>query len=61
MSNIILFDDWNDLKKELSTSSDKILYPKPRQIWNIYLGINLGTEQNGGKNFRRPFLITKKV
>ncbi len=43
--------------------ADSLNYPgfHEREIWNAYLGQNIGFEQNGaGKEFLRPILIMRK-
>ena len=56
-----LYDTRNEKKKQLQISADRVFYPKAWEIWNVEMGQNLGNEQNGWKNFRRPFLLLKKV
>lgn len=54
------FDNWNKLKKKINKIQRKI-YFKEGQIWWANLGINVGTEQNGGGiYYERPVLIIKK-
>jgi mRNA interferase MazF len=54
------FDHWNNIKKD-SEIYFKFKYYKPRQIWWMRLGCNLGHEQDGkGIYFERPILIIKK-
>jgi len=50
---------WCKNKVRLSFQKPK-LYFKEREIWWVYLGENLGYEQNGGKNFTRPVLVIRK-
>ena len=67
-----VFDEWNEEKKELQSQihhqkslpkeeQKKIVYVNNREIWYAKLGMNLGSESNGKKNFRRPMLVIKKV
>lgn len=53
------FDLWNEEKKSLHEESS-ILYPKEREIWNLKLGVNIGSEADGKRGFYRPVLILKK-
>ncbi len=54
------FDEWNEMKKSLESFGGTKLC-KPREIWWCRLGINIGREQDGGADFRRPVLIIKKL
>lgn len=54
------FDEWNEMKKNLESFGETKLC-KPREIWWCRLGINIGREQDGGIDFRRPVLIIKKL
>ena len=54
------FDLWNDDKKILHRE-DIILYPKEREIWNIKLWVNIGSEADGKRGFYRPALVLAKV
>ncbi len=54
------FDMWNIVKK-YSEINFKFKYYKPRQIWWMRLGCNMGHEQDGkGEYFERPVLIVTK-
>lgn len=54
------FDGWNEIKKNLDSSSKKLLF-KEREIWWCNLGLNVGDEENGkGEKCTRPVLIIKK-
>ncbi|MEN9921718.1 MAG: hypothetical protein RLZZ517_696 [Candidatus Parcubacteria bacterium] len=54
------FDNWNEIKKESETNT-QFKFFKPRQIWWIRLGCNIGHEQDGkGKYFERPVLVIRK-
>jgi len=54
------FDRWNEIKKEIQKRQN-ILKFNVREIFFIYLGKNIGFEQNGeGEEFLRPVLILRK-
>ena len=54
------FDKWNEVKKNISNNNQKF-FIKQREIYWIYLGENIGFEQNGkGDEFLRPVLVYKK-
>ena len=51
------FDQWNVYKKKLHASNKNILY-KSGEVWWCALGLNIGHEQDGGReSFERPVLI----
>lgn len=56
------FDSWNELKKKIDSIRnwpDK--YPKEGEVWMSDLGLNIGSEQNGGgDNFSRPVVVVSK-
>jgi mRNA interferase MazF len=53
------FTDWTKLKIRIHVS-DRIVYPKKREIWWASLGQNIGVEINGKNDkFERPVLIIK--
>lgn len=55
------FNSWNEIKKDLDLNIPRTDFYE-RQIWWCYLGINVGSEQNGtGNDFDRPVLIFKKL
>jgi mRNA interferase MazF len=56
-----VFDEWNEEKKLLSSTDQNDFYVNEREIWYIKLGVNIGSESNGKKDFRRPVLVVKKV
>ena len=59
-TNHIYFDEWNEVKKNLS-KKDKIVLFREGEVWWIKMGINIGIEQNGkGDDFTRPVLVLKK-
>ncbi len=50
------FDNWNDKKQNLHKRKD--VMPNEREIWWLYIGKNIGWEQNGSENkFLRPVLV----
>ena len=52
------FDKWNE-KKKLTHTEKPRLYTV-REIWWCRLGVNIGTEQDGGgSNFLRPAVILR--
>lgn len=54
------FDAWNDKKKIVDSSANKHTFHE-REVWFIFIGENIGFEQNGkGIEFLRPVIIYKK-
>ena len=54
------YDDWNKLKKDLSTKESKIFFHE-REVWYCSLGKNIGYEEDGKNElFERPILIVRK-
>jgi mRNA interferase MazF len=54
------FDKWNKIKKKIDEAVP--LYVSEREIWYCYIGLNVGSEQNGKHEmFERPVLVLKKV
>lgn len=54
------YDEWNLIKKELSTKNTKFTF-KIREIYWLNIGQNLGYEVYGkGKDFLRPVLVFRK-
>jgi len=52
------FDRWNEMKKR--THSGRSHFYTVREIWWCRLGVNIGSEQDGGdKLFLRPCLIIR--
>ena len=51
-----LFDLWNGEKKKLNRSN-KIVHPKPREIWYIKIWANIWRELFGKSWFFRPVLV----
>lgn len=56
-----LFDKWNKEKQQINTKTKIKLFINPREIWFTKMGQNIGFEENGKKNFKRPVLVLKKV
>ncbi|WP_419764639.1 MAG: type II toxin-antitoxin system PemK/MazF family toxin [Arcobacter sp.] len=55
------FDEWYEVKKEL-TKNERKLGIKSREIFWANIGQNIGYEQNGkGKNFARPVIVVRKL
>ena len=54
------YDDWNKLKKDLSTKKSNIFFHKG-DIWFASIGKNIGDEEDGKhSSFERPILIVRK-
>lgn len=54
------YDDWNKLKKDLSTKKSNIFFHE-REVWFCSLGKNIGYEEDGKNElFERPVLIIRK-
>jgi mRNA interferase MazF len=54
------YDNWNKLKKDLSTKKSRIFFHE-REVWYCSLGKNLGYEEDGKNElFERPILIIRK-
>ncbi len=50
------FDEWNKQKQDIDIR--KHTTPKEREIWWLYIGKNIGYEQNGDvSKFLRPVLV----
>lgn len=55
------FDDWNEAKK-ITESSDRKVGIKPRELFWVKIGQNIGSEEYGkGENFTRPVIIIRKL
>lgn len=55
------FDKWNESKKNIHRRGEQKLF-LPREIWWCVFGVNIGREQDGGKNnFERPIIIVNKL
>ena len=55
------FDEWNEEKKGIHQKNIEKLYLSPRDVWYIKMGMNIGNEQNGKWEFRRPVLIIRRI
>lgn len=53
------FQKWNEKKEKIHESADSFFFHE-REVWWCSLGINVGYEQDGAKNFIRPIIIFKK-
>jgi len=53
------FKSWNSLKEQLHNDKINFRY-RERDIFFMYIGANIGFEQDGDKNFLRPVLVYKK-
>lgn len=51
------FNKWNEVKKATHAEIPRLY--TVREIWWCKLGINIGTEQDGGKTFLRPVVILR--
>lgn len=56
-----IFDFWNEQKKSLDNRKDVVFYVKPREIWFVKMGKNIGFEEDGKDDFLRPVLVLKKI
>ena len=56
-----IFDEWNNDKKVIHKEELPEFFVNEREIWYTKLGINIGNESNGKKEFRRPVLVLRKV
>lgn len=53
--------EWHKVKSILNDRPNSPKFFKPREIWYIACGLNVGREQDGrGQSFRRPVLILRK-
>lgn len=57
------FDKWNEIKKQTDNKTlPEEFFFYEREIWWCSLGLNVGREQDGGRdNFERPIVITRKL
>ena len=55
------FDEWNEEKKSIHLSKEDNIFINPRDIWYVKLGLNIGNEQNGKGEFRRPVLVIRRI
>lgn len=52
------FKDWMVLKQSLHNSCSRPTWYKPREIWWVSIGKNIGFEEDGkGRYYNRPVLI----
>jgi len=62
MIDLITFDQWNEVKKNLHQKEKEVEFFKEKQIWWCSVGQNLGSESYGkGATFSRPVLVFKKL
>jgi len=55
------FDSWNEIKKQTDNIQRKITI-KPREIYWVKVGYNIGMEIYGkGDNFARPVIVVKRL
>ena len=55
------YDEWNEIKKKVAKNSRK-LGIKPREIFWVKIGQNIGSEEYGkDKEFVRPVIIVRKL
>jgi dTDP-4-dehydrorhamnose reductase len=57
--NSLSYDQWNDKKKFLDNDEVNFRFNE-QDIFFMYVGNNIGFEQDGGKDFLRPVLVYKK-
>ena len=61
MEEIINFDSWNVIKKEIHKNKTRIHF-RQGEIWFVSIGQNIGYEVYGkGENFLRPVVIFRKI
>ncbi|MFA6144920.1 MAG: type II toxin-antitoxin system PemK/MazF family toxin [Sulfurimonas sp.] len=61
MEEIINFDSWNAIKKEIHKNKNRIHF-RQGEIWFVSIGQNIGYEVYGkGENFLRPVVIFRKI
>ncbi len=53
------FNTWNSKKQQLDTQKIHFRFLE-RDIFFMHIGVNIGFEQNGGKDFLRPAVVYKK-
>jgi mRNA interferase MazF len=55
------FDDWNERKKRIDSKNMAYIEFHEGDVWWIYIGLNIGSEENGKEPyFTRPVIILKK-
>ena len=55
------FNLWNKSKQKIDNSKVPYFYIRSGELWYTHMGQNIGFEENGKRNFRRPVLVIKKV
>jgi mRNA interferase MazF len=54
------FDRWNEAKKTIDRAKF-VKFVHAREVWWCSLGVNVGSEQDGGRDtFERPVLVLRK-
>lgn len=53
------FWEWHNRKKALHESKMRPFFNE-KEVWFAAIGLNIGYEQDGGKDYLRPVLILKK-
>ena len=53
------FKNWNDRKEQLHNGKINFRF-RERDIFFMYVGVNVGFEQDGDENFLRPVLVYRK-
>ncbi len=55
------FDRWNEVKKK-TEKTKRIITLKPREIWWVKIGKNIGSEEYGkNENFTRPVVVIRRL
>lgn len=55
------FDEWNETKKQTESGNRKVGI-KPRELFWLKIGQNIGSEEYGkGDNFTRPVIVIRKL
>ncbi len=55
------FDKWNEVKKETDTNRFRVGI-KPREIFWVKIGVNVGDEEYGkGREFVRPVIVIRQL
>ena len=57
----ISFDEWNIHKQLVHSTDIPLFFVNPREIRYVKLWMNIGSEQNGKSEYKRPVLVVKKV
>lgn len=55
------FSEWAFEKKHIHESKPNKIFPKIRHIWYAKIGVNIGNEADGKKEFVRPVLVLAKI